>query len=129
MRVIIITGRTITQGSHVDRKNSSEYINETSLIRLNPVDMMKLGIESGEYVIARADGVSLTLRALEDGTLIEGLALLPLIQYANYLVSGITHSTGMPDFKEIHADIEPGFDKVLSVGELMRQLGGVPYAG
>ncbi len=129
MRVIINTGRTIVQGSHVDRKNSIEYINEASLIRMNPVDMMKLGIESGEHVCACADGVSLTLKVQEDKTLDEGTAFLPLGPYANFLVSGITHSTGMPDFKQISADIEPSDQKVLTVGELMRHLGGVPYAG
>jgi formylmethanofuran dehydrogenase subunit D len=129
MRFIINTGRTVGQGSHVDRKNSPEYINEASLIRMNPVDLMKLGIEGGEYVRAHADGVSLTLRVLEDGTIEEGTAFLPLGPYANYLVSGGTHSTGMPDFKQINADIEPDDQKVLPVSELMRLLGGVPYAG
>lgn len=129
MKVIINTGRTIVQGSHVDRKNSPEYIHEASLIRLNPVDMMELGIESGEYVAACADGVTVVLRVIEDKALEQGTAFLPLGPYANFLVSGITHGTGMPDFKQIPAEIEPTDQKVISVGELMRQLGGVPYAG
>lgn len=129
MKVIINTGRTVIQGCCVDRKNSLEYLNEASMIRMNPVDMMKLGIESGEYVSASSDGVSVTLRALEDPTLGEGMAFLPLGPYANFLVPGATHSTGMPDFKQIHADVQPSNEKVLPVGELMRQLGGVPYAG
>ena len=129
MRVIINTGRTVVQGSHVDQKNSPEYSHEASMIRMNPVDMMKLGVETGEHVMASADGVSLALRVLEDHTLEEGMAFLPLGPYANFLVSGITHSTGMPDFKQIQTDIKPTDQNVLSVGELMRLLGGVPYAG
>jgi len=129
MRVIINTGRTVVQGSHVDGKNSKEYSGEASLIRMNPVDMMKLGVESGEHVCASADGVSLTLKVIEDATLEEGAAFLPLGPYANHLVSGITHGTGMPDFKQIHADLKPSDQKVLTVAELMQQLGGVPYAG
>jgi formylmethanofuran dehydrogenase subunit D len=129
MRVIINTGRTVVQGTHVDKKNSTEYSHEASMIRMNPVDMMKIGVETGEHVTASADGVSLTLQACEDNTLDEGMAFLPLGPYANYLVSGITHSTGMPDFKHISADIKPTDREVLPVGDLMRQLGGVPYAG
>ena len=129
MKVIINTGRTIVQGSHVDGKNSSEYIHEASLIRLHPVDMMELGVESGEHIAAHADGVTITLRVLEDSTLEQGSAFLPLGPYANFLVSGVTHGTGMPDFKQTTAEIEPSDQKVLSVGELMRLLGGVPYAG
>ncbi|MFH0968156.1 MAG: molybdopterin dinucleotide binding domain-containing protein [Methanobacteriota archaeon] len=129
MIVIINTGRTVVQGSHVDLKNSKEYSHEASLIRMNPIDMMKLGIDSGEHVKASADGVSLTLKVIEDTSLEEGNAFLPLGPYANFLVAGITHGTGMPDFKQIKADIEPSDQKILSVGELMQQLGGVPYAG
>jgi formylmethanofuran dehydrogenase subunit D len=129
MKVLIITGRTVTQGIHVDSKNSPEYSRDASMIRMNPVDMMNLGIETGENVRASADGVFLVLIAHEDATLEEGMAFLPLGPYANYLVSGITHGTGMPDFKQIKADIEPTDEDVLTVGELMRQLGGVPYAG
>lgn len=129
MRITINTGRTVIQGSHVDKKNSPEYGHETSTIRLNPVDMMKLGIENGEHVMAAADGVSLALRVLEDNNLDEGMAFLPLGPYANFLVPAVTRSTGMPDFKQILADIEPTDQEVLSVGELMRSLGGVPYAG
>lgn len=128
MKVIINTGRTIAQGAHVDLKNSREYIQEASLLRMNPVDMMKLGIDSGEHVVARSDGVSVTLKVLEDKNLNEGTAFLPLGPYANFLVPGNTHSTGMPDFKQIHAEVEPTDQKVLTVGELMRHLGGVPYA-
>jgi len=129
MKVIINTGRTVVQGSHVDLKNSKEYSNEASLIRMNPIDMMKLGIDSGEHVRASADGVSLTLKVIEDSSLEEGAAFLPLGPYANFLVSGITHSTGMPDFKQINADLEPSSQKIMTVGELMHLLGGVPYAG
>jgi formylmethanofuran dehydrogenase subunit D len=129
MRIIINTGRTVIQGSHVDKKNSPEYAHEASLIRMNPVDMMKLGVETGECVRVSGDGVSTVLRALEDPTLEEGMAFLPLGPYANYLVSAATHGTGMPDFKSIKADIQPTDQQVTTVGELMRGLGGVPYVG
>lgn len=127
MKIRINSGRTVIQGSHVDRKNSPEYFRETSTIRLNPVDMMEIGIDDGERVKAKTDNLSIVLRAVSDDTIKRGTGFLPLGPYANFLVDGTTHSTGMPDFKQTDADIEATVDKITTVGELMRQLGGVPY--
>ncbi|NLV27560.1 MAG: molybdopterin dinucleotide-binding protein [Methanomicrobiales archaeon] len=127
MKIRINSGRTVIQGSHVDQKNSPEYFRETSTIRLNPVDMMEIGIDDGERIKARTDNLSIVLRALSDDSIKRGTGFLPLGPYANFLVGGNTHSTGMPDFKEADADIEATVDTITTVGELMQQLGGVPY--
>ncbi|KAF5086918.1 molybdopterin dinucleotide binding domain protein [anaerobic digester metagenome] len=127
MKIRINTGRTVVQGSHVDRKNSSEYYREASTIRLNPVDMMEMGVDDGERVMVTVTDGSVVLRAVSDETIKRGTGFLPLGPYANYLVGGTTHSTGMPDFKEAEGEIEGTADKIPSVGELMRKLGGVPY--
>lgn len=127
MKIRINTGRTVAQGSHVDRKNSPEYFRETSTIRLNPVDMMEIGIDDGERVIARTGDTSIILRAISDDTMKRGTGFLPLGPYANFLVDGNTHSTGMPDFKAAEADIEATTEEIQCVGELMRQLGGAVY--
>jgi formylmethanofuran dehydrogenase subunit D len=127
MKIRINTGRTVVQGSHVDRKNSPEYYRETSTLRLNPVDMMEIGVDDGERVQATTAGVSVVLRVQSDETIKRGTGFLPLGPYANYLVGGGTHSTGMPDFKSAEADIEATGEKIPSVGELMKRLGGVPY--
>ncbi len=127
MKIQINTGRTVTQGSYVDRKNTPEYYRETSTIRLNPVDMMNIGVDDGERVMAKSGTMGIVLRALADETISSGTGFLPLGPYANYLVEGTTHSTGMPDFKFLVVEIEPTGDEVLRVGDLMKQLGGVPY--
>ena len=127
MKISINTGRTVNQGSHVDQKTSPEYFRETSTIRLNPVDMMEMGVDDNERVKAYCDGATVVLRVLSDDTIKRGTGFLPLGPYANFLVGGTTHSTGMPDFKEAKADIEATTEKIISVGELMRLLGGVPY--
>lgn len=127
MKIRINTGRTVTQGSHVDQKNSPEYFREASTIHLNPVDMMEMGVDDGERVKAKTDGMTIVLRVISNETIIRGTGFLPLGPYANFLVGGTTHSTGMPDFKGTEADIEATGDNILSVGELMRSLGGVPY--
>ncbi len=127
MKIHINSGRTVVQGSHVDRKNSPEYFKETSTLRLNPVDMMEIGVDDGERVKATTDGISVVLRVISDETIKRGTGFLPLGPYANTLVGGTTHSTGMPDFKGSEADIQATGEKVSTVGEMMRQLGGLPY--
>lgn len=127
MKIRINTGRTVTQGSHVDRKNSSEYYKETSTLRLNSVDMMEIGIDEGERVKAQVCDASVVLRVLADDTLKRGTGFLPLGPYANFLVDGTTHSTGMPDFKDAMVIIDATTEPVMSVGELMKKIGGLPY--
>ena len=41
MKFLLNTGRTIRQGSFVERKNSPAYRDEASSCRMNPVDMME----------------------------------------------------------------------------------------
>jgi len=127
MKIRLNTGRTVVQGSHVDHKNSPEYARETSMIRMNPVDMMEIGVDDGERVKAGTHDVAVVLRVLSDETIKRGTGFLPLGPYANFLVGGTTHNTGMPDFKESDVNIEATSEKILSVGELMRCHGGVPY--
>jgi formylmethanofuran dehydrogenase subunit D len=127
MKIRINTGRTVVQGSHVDRKNSPEYFRETSTLRLNPVDMMEIGIDDGERVKATTGGISVVLRVISDETIKRGTGFLPLGPYANALVGGTTHSTGMPDFKGSEAEIEATGEKIPTVGELMQHVGGLPY--
>jgi formylmethanofuran dehydrogenase subunit D len=127
MKILVNSGRTVVQGSHVGRKNSPEYLRETSGLRLNPVDMMEMGIDDGELVKATTSGISVVLRAISDETIKRGTGFLPLGPYANTLVGGSTHSTGMPDFKETEVNVEPTEEGISTVGELMRHLGGLPY--
>lgn len=127
MRLYINTGRTVVQGSHVDNKHSREYYLETSTLRMNPVDMMELGIDDGEHVRAEASGMGVVLKVISDDTIERGSGFLPLGPYANFLVDGGTHSTGMPDFKTAIVEINATDEKIMTTGELMRQLGGVPY--
>lgn len=127
MKILVNTGRTVVQGSHVGKKNSPEYFRETSNLRLNPVDMMEIGVDDGERIKATTDGISVVLMATSDEMIKRGTGFLPLGPYANTLVGGTTHSTGMPDFKGTEVNIEVTGEKISTVGELMRHLGGLPY--
>lgn len=127
MKIRINTGRTVVQGSYVDKKNDPEYRRETSTFRMNPVDMMEIGIDDGERVKATTNEVSVVLKAVSDDTIIRGTGFIPLGPYANFLVGGDTQSTGMPDYKTTVAEIEGTSEKILSVAELMELTGGVAY--
>lgn len=127
MRLYLNTGRTIVQGSFVDNKNSPEYYRETSTLRMNPVDMMELGVDDGEHVRAEASGRGIVLKVISDDTMSQGEGFLPLGPYANFFVEGGTHSTGMPDFKRAVVEVEATDEKIMTVGELMTRIGGVYY--
>lgn len=88
---------------------------------------MEIGVDDGERVKATTDGIFVVLRVISDETIKRGTGFLPLGPYANFLVGGTTHSTGMPDLKEVIVQVEATGEKILSIGELMRQLGGLPY--
>jgi formylmethanofuran dehydrogenase subunit D len=129
MKFILNTGRTIRQGSYVERKPSPVYRVEASLIQMNRVDMLDLEIEDGANVRVRSDYGAVVMKAYPADGIGRGRAFICIGPYANYLISPETHCTGMPDFKTTVVDIEPTGDPVLTVAQLMELAGGVPYEG
>jgi formylmethanofuran dehydrogenase subunit D len=89
--------------------------------------MMMLGIENGGRVmIISPDGhIVLTGRSTEGVT--QGEIFVTIGPYANHIISSETHGTGMPDFKSQSVDVEPTEEPILSVGELMEEIGGLRY--
>ena len=133
IQVLMNTGRTIAQGMYVDHKNGRDYMRETAVIYLHPVDMMKLMLGDGEHVHItvheEAQDVSVVLAAYVDECLAPGNAFIPMGPYANHLVSGDTSSTGMPHFKSVLIDVIATDAPIMTVGELMARCGGMPYHG
>jgi formylmethanofuran dehydrogenase subunit D len=127
MTFVLITGRTIEQGSHVERKRSRDYQSEASALQMNPVDMLENDLEDGSTVLVRSNAGEVVLRARSSALLRRSEVFVCLGPYANHLVGPGTRGTGMPDFKTTHVDIEPTEDPVPGVAELMRRCGGVPY--
>ncbi|MCQ8894612.1 MAG: molybdopterin dinucleotide-binding protein [Methanolinea sp.] len=127
MDFLMTTGRTIRQGSYVERKNTPSYRDEASCIRMNPVDMLELLVEEGDAVRVTGNGSSVVMRTKPDPMLPRGLVFVCLGPYANVLASPWTHGTGMPDFKTMPVSIEPTTDAPLPVSALMKECGGVPY--
>lgn len=127
MTFILISGRTIPQGSFVEHKLSKGYQRATSMIYIHPLDLMELGIESGDRVHVTSDygSVVLTTETTED--IQTGCVYIALGPYANAITGGYTHGTGMPDYKDISVEIEPTDDPVQTVWDLMEMIGGVRY--
>lgn len=127
MKCILNTGRTVPQGASVEHKGTDMYRTIASACFLNPVDLMMLGIESGERVRVTSPAGSIVLSVIPAEGVMRGECFVTIGPYANHIISSETHGTGMPDFKSQQVDIEPTGDPVKSVGELMEAIGGLRY--
>lgn len=127
MKCILNTGRTVPQGAAVEHKGSDAYRAVASACFLNPVDMMMLGIEIGARVRITSPTGHIVLIARSAEGVPRGEIFVTIGPYANHIISSETHSTGMPDFKSQSVDVEPTGEPILSVGELMEEIGGLRY--
>jgi len=127
MTFTLTSGRTIPQGSFVEHKISQGYREATSILFIHPMDLFELGIESGDNVRVTSDAGSVVLRTEKTETLPEGCVFIALGPYANAITGACSHGTGMPDYKEIPVDIEPTEDSVVTVWDLMEEIGGLRY--
>jgi formylmethanofuran dehydrogenase subunit D len=127
MRVILNTGRTIRQGSYVERKTSADYMEEAASLNMNRMDMFELAVEDGNHIRVRSDHGEVVMKARAVEGLIRGQVFVCLGPYANHLVGPETHGTGMPDFKTTQVTLEPTTDPVPTIRELMERCGGVGY--
>jgi formylmethanofuran dehydrogenase subunit D len=127
VKCILNTGRTVPQGAAVEHKGSDTYRAVTSSCFLNPVDMMMLGIENGARlrITTPVGYVVLSARSAEGVT--RGEIFVTIGPYANHIISSETHGTGMPDFKSQSVEVETTEEPILSVGELMEEIGGLRY--
>ena len=127
MKCILNTGRTVPQGTAVEHKGSDVYRAVASACFLNPVDMMMLGIENGARVRITSPTGHVVLIAHSAEGVTRGEIFVTIGPYANHIISSETHGTGMPDFKSQSVDVEPTEEPILSVGELMEEIGGLRY--
>jgi formylmethanofuran dehydrogenase subunit D len=128
MRFLLFTGRTILQGNAVESKLSPEYRAATSVLFMTPFDMMEAGLDEGDAVLVRGPGGQVVLTVRADEHLPPGQIFLPYGPYANHLITPQTHGTGMPDYKAVPVEVGPAGEGPVSVWDLMKDLGGVPYS-
>jgi formylmethanofuran dehydrogenase subunit D len=127
MKFLLNTGRTAAQGAGLDHKSGPEYREATSVCRMNPVDLMDLEIEADERIRATGPAGSIVLRVAASDEIPQGTVFVPLGPYANAVVGGETHGTGMPDYKSVEVEIEPTDDPVPTIDMLMASVGGLAY--
>jgi len=107
-RLTLITGRTSRQAAAMhEGKGSQAYHEQGAVLEMARDDMERLGLAEGARVRLRtaAGEAELILRVAD---LPAGLAFLPLGPQANALVGGETAGTGMPGFKGLEVEVEPG---------------------
>ncbi|MFX1564504.1 MAG: molybdopterin dinucleotide binding domain-containing protein [Promethearchaeota archaeon] len=128
LEVVLLTGRTRRQGVGLEAGKLSEIYHEaTTQIRLDPIDLEKLKIESGDTVEVSTEHGSVVLRAEAAPRASEGMGFIPYGPWANCVISGDTDSTGMPTMKGLKAKVTPAPDKqVLTLQELLAEMRNTP---
>lgn len=108
LKAILITGRTISQGTTKDgKKKLREYMESTAICVIDPQDIEKLGIKEGDTVRVKTSYGTVCVRAVvSKQTPHPGIAFIPLGPWANEVIGPETDGIGMPSFKGILAEIE-----------------------
>ncbi|NYT06597.1 MAG: molybdopterin dinucleotide-binding protein [Methanomicrobiales archaeon] len=127
MNFVMNTGRTITQGRHIESKGGKTYSEETSTCRMHPFDMMEIGVDEGDHVAVSTSSGRVVLKVTASEDVREGTVFVPYGPFANHITPPGTHACGMPDYKGVLVAIEATDERRRSAWELMETLGGVRY--
>jgi len=105
-RFTVITVRTLTQGQamHVG-KDSKEYIDEISTVRMNLKDFEELELHDGDRIRLTTEHGSTVLKCAK-GDVPQGMVFIAYGRLINPIVGPDTQATGMPDYKGIEAEVE-----------------------
>ena len=106
---ILIPGRTSRQGTTLNEgKFTTEYVEETGTLLMNPDDMTRLKLKKGDRVRLRTTQgqIELPCQAAKPGELPAGVLFLPYGDMSSRLMGGDTHGTGMPDSKSFDVQLE-----------------------
>lgn len=120
LEVTLSTGRTLKQGVGAEKgKHSKEYSDAAGTLFMDPKDMRDMEIHLRDPVKLKTDHGEVVVRADKSPDAPhEGIVFLPYGPWANKLIGTSTDSTGMPDFKNIPAEIEKTSAKPASIDEL-----------
>ncbi|RLF61374.1 MAG: tRNA CCA-pyrophosphorylase [Thermoplasmata archaeon] len=125
MRVILITGRTSSQGVYKNDKLGKKYRENVAICEICKRDLEKLGIKEGEIVKLRTKEGEICLYAKENSDVEEGTIFCPLSPWINFIIPRGTDSIGMPTFKGLEVEIEPAKEsRVLKINELIEKIKG-----
>jgi len=105
---VLIPGRTSKQGTTLNEgKLTAAYLRETETLLMNPDDLQRLGLQSGNMVQLRSahGSVTVPVEAAKSGELPSGVLFIAYGQVSSQLMGGDTHGTGMPDSKGLDVEL------------------------
>ena len=105
---ILIPGRTSKQGCGISEgKFNKNYVDETSVLQVNPQDMQRLGLEAGSRVklTSEAGQIEVDVIASKGDELPEGILFIAYGDLSSRLMGGDTHGSGMPTSKGIDVQL------------------------
>lgn len=105
---ILIPGRSSRQGTTLNEgKYTDGYKEETSLLRVNPADMERLGVADGDLVRMWNDVGSVEVPVVDaKDECPEGLVFICYGDKSSQLMAGETHGSGMPTSKGLDVFLE-----------------------
>lgn len=122
-KFMIVTHRDIFQNTAQENSRfSDQYAELSSVIRLDKEDMKKMGLKTGDLVVAKNAAGRIVLK-VEISSIKEthpGTAFMINGPWANALVTADTGGTGVPAFKKIEVMLSRSKgEKVTSLAELI----------
>lgn len=130
MKVKLISGRTIDQGTSKELgKTSEEYSRSIAICEMNSETLAALKINEGDHVkIKTEDGYVVLSAKKTRRTLSQGSVFVPYGAWVNVVIPSFTDSTGMPQFKGIDANIESTTENILDLTKLINHKYGKPVS-
>lgn len=120
IEVTLSTGRTLQQGIGSEKgKESDQYSNATGTLYMDPEDMKELGVHLKDPVKLSTEDGEVILRANKSpDSPHKGIVFIPYGPWANKVIGTATNSQGMPNFKNIPAEVEKTSEKPASLDEI-----------
>ena len=121
-KIVIVTHRDIFQNTALESSRfGDQYAQLSSVIKMDKEDLKKMGLKSGDLIIAKSVSGRVVLKT--ESSLLEeshpGTAFMVNGPWANALVTAGT-GTGVPAFKKIEAVLSKSKgEKVTSLDELL----------
>ena len=123
LRVSLLTGRTIEQGTGKETgKFSEKYLESVSVCQMDPGDIKVLRVKENENIKVTTEFGSVIMKVVESRRAPHsGVVFVPYGPWASVLANPETHGTGMPSLKGEMAEIEPApTQRLLSLQELLK---------
>ncbi len=130
VQVTLVTGRTINQGTALDKgKLLPEYYEKVAIVELDEEDMKKLGAKNGDSVEVATEHGRVVVRAIKSRFRHPGIAFMPMGPWTNIVTNPNTYGSGMPTFKGVRAQLKVTDEKPLTQIELLSKIYGLEVPG